>query len=80
MAQEAFEFGDVFPIWGTCLGFELLATFTNGGQPILTSCDSQNQALPLNVTMAFDESKIGSTMPSDVRTTLTTGKILSMTT
>ena len=41
--------GDYFPIWGTCLGFELLATVTAGSH-ILTNCSSSNDLLPLNLT------------------------------
>jgi hypothetical protein len=33
--QEANAMGDVFPLWGTCLGYEMLALLANGGQRYL---------------------------------------------
>ena len=49
MAREAYDSrGDFFPIWGTCLGFELLALFAVDGQENLKACSSQQQALPLS--------------------------------
>ncbi|XP_037080797.1 LOW QUALITY PROTEIN: gamma-glutamyl hydrolase-like [Pollicipes pollicipes] len=45
-AQEPKDF---FPIWGTCLGFELL-TFLELNERRLDRCKSQNQALPLEFT------------------------------
>jgi gamma-glutamyl hydrolase len=48
LALEAFDTkGDYFPIWGTCLGFELLALLSVDGQPNLKSCNSWGHALPL---------------------------------
>ncbi|KAF0305914.1 Gamma-glutamyl hydrolase [Amphibalanus amphitrite] len=40
---------DVFPIWGTCLGFELLTYLELDGRH-LADCSSSNQALPLDFT------------------------------
>ena len=45
-AMAASENGDHFPIWGTCLGFELLIVIT-AGDSYLTSCKSSGRALPL---------------------------------
>ena len=36
MAMEANHAGDFFPIWGTCLGMEMLGLITTGGQEYLT--------------------------------------------
>ena len=36
MAMEANDAGDFFPIWGTCLGMEMLGLITTGGQEYLT--------------------------------------------
>jgi hypothetical protein len=41
--------GDYFPVWGTCLGFELLIYLANGNKSILTDCDAENVALPLEL-------------------------------
>jgi hypothetical protein len=40
--------GDYYPIWGTCLGFELLALVSNNDQPNLKRCFSMDQYLPLS--------------------------------
>jgi hypothetical protein len=41
--------GDYFPVWGTCLGFELLTNIATGGRNILTTCEAENVALPLEL-------------------------------
>jgi hypothetical protein len=41
------EAGDYFPVWGTCLGFELLTFLVTRPHNILTLCEAQNVALPL---------------------------------
>ena len=46
-AKEANDRGDFFPIWGTCNGFELLTVLSSGDQSRLTTCDSQDEAVPL---------------------------------
>ena len=46
LAKAANENGDHFPIWGTCLGFELLSVITAGAKH-LTDCSSSDRALPL---------------------------------
>lgn len=59
MAKTAWdEKQDPFPIWGTCLGFELLALLAADGQPNLAACNSSDQALPLSVTDEWWESYI----------------------
>jgi hypothetical protein len=39
--------GDYFPVWGTCLGFELLTYLVTRPDNILTLCEAENVALPL---------------------------------
>ena len=54
MATRAWDEGnDPYPIWGTCLGFELLALLAAEGQENLASCLSVDQALALNLTEHF---------------------------
>merc|ERR1712072_178273 len=57
------EHRDPYPIWGTCLGFELLALLAADGQPSLASCKSQDQALALELTEEWDDSFIGGSCP-----------------
>ena len=35
LARLSNEAGDVFPVWGTCLGFEMLGAISTGGEPYL---------------------------------------------
>ena len=72
MALKANDNGDYWPIWGTCLGFELLAFLAINETHSLTRCSSMEQPLPLDVTSKFLESQIGRDIPDDVFTTLTT--------
>ena len=37
-----------FPLWGTCLGMELLAVLSNNGSNFLIQCSANNISLPLN--------------------------------
>lgn len=50
LAMEANNNGDYFPIWGTCLGFELLLYLAAGKKNYLTACNSYDRALPMNFT------------------------------
>ena len=38
------------PIWGTCLGFELLLYVAAEGQEIRIDCDSKKRAVPIELT------------------------------
>jgi hypothetical protein len=39
--------GVYFPVWGTCLGFELLTYLAGQRENILTDCHAENVAMPL---------------------------------
>ena len=48
LAKEANDAGDYFPVWGTCLGFELLMLEAAGGDTsILSLVNSTNNSLDL---------------------------------
>ena len=65
MAVRSWDKGsDPYPIWGTCLGFELLALLAAEGQENLARCYSVDQALALNLTDQFEESNIGAVFES----------------
>ena len=67
MALKAWdEYQDPYPIWGTCLGFELLALLAVNGSRNLAACWSQDQALPLYLTEEWSSSLIGKAMPEDM--------------
>ena len=66
--------GDVFPIWGTCLGFEMLALMANENVPNLKSCNSYDQPLPLDFLEGANESKLfGQVMSSSCQVAPWTG-------
>ena len=48
-AVKANSNGDFFPIWGTCLGFQTLASITAGVE-VVSPSDAVNIAMPLNLT------------------------------
>ena len=78
MALNAWdEYQDPYPIWGTCLGFELLALLAVNGTRNLAACWSQDQALPLNLTDQWFTSRIGQAMPEDM-TQLVSSKPLTI--
>jgi len=59
LAIAANDAGDFFPIWGTCLGFELLCFLTSGeDKSVLTSFEGENFAVPLNFTSAANSSRL----------------------
>ncbi|KAH6942182.1 hypothetical protein HPB50_001751 [Hyalomma asiaticum] len=47
LAMEAHKNGTHFPLWGTCLGLELLARVAVGGQQVLKKCHAQGVGMPL---------------------------------
>ncbi|XP_051882906.1 LOW QUALITY PROTEIN: gamma-glutamyl hydrolase-like [Pristis pectinata] len=49
LALEACDQGDYFPVWGTCLGHQLLTALT-AGQNLLSRTDSSKVALTLDFT------------------------------
>ena len=42
MAVKAYAVNDYFPIWSTCLGFELLVTLSANDTKIMTNCSASN--------------------------------------
>lgn len=47
IAQEINDNGTYLPLFGTCLGFELLLYVSNENQEYRTFCSSERQSLPL---------------------------------
>lgn len=47
IAKEINDNGKHFPLFGTCLGFELLVYLSNEKKEYLATCSSQKQSLPL---------------------------------
>ncbi|XP_028401047.1 gamma-glutamyl hydrolase-like [Dendronephthya gigantea] len=57
-AMTAFDNNDYFPLWGICLGFELLNVMVSGSSSVLSPSDSENLPLPLDFTPDYRESKM----------------------
>lgn len=49
LALKANDRGDFFPIWGTCMGMQLLTVLV-AGKNLLTYTTAENMAMPLNLT------------------------------
>ncbi|XP_048364285.1 gamma-glutamyl hydrolase [Sphaerodactylus townsendi] len=64
-ALEANERGDYFPVWGTCLGHQLLSYLTCG-ENLLTWTNTDNFAFPLNFTKDAKGTKMFADFPDDL--------------
>jgi len=69
--------GEYFPIWGTCLGFEMMALMAAQGQPNLKRCQSYDQAVPLKMTEEITDSVLFQSAPVDVIDQLSTLNVTS---
>lgn len=74
MALEAFDNGDYYPVWGTCLGFQELSTLTAGIQ-VTSDAKVWDESLPLNFTAGYKQSRLFGTLPPDVETYLSKNKV-----
>ena len=50
LAKKANDAGDVFPLWGTCLGFQFLSVQGAGGRKITSDVDGEDFSVPLNLS------------------------------
>uniref|UniRef100_A0A336L4L4 folate gamma-glutamyl hydrolase n=1 Tax=Culicoides sonorensis TaxID=179676 RepID=A0A336L4L4_CULSO len=66
IANEMNSRGEYFPLWGTCLGFELLAVLGNNGTDLRSVCAGQSMALNLNFTSNFTKSRMFRDAPQSV--------------
>jgi gamma-glutamyl hydrolase len=55
-----------FPLWGTCLGFELLTFLSANRTEHRARCSSQSQALPLEFKPDFQQSRLYANMPYEI--------------
>lgn len=65
LAIKANDEGDYFPIWGTCLGLELMTVLTSG-KWLMTVTDSENMTIPLTLVQGYDESRLLKNIPSNI--------------
>lgn len=66
IAIEMNERGEYFPLWGTCLGFELLTYLSSNGIEHRIDCSSSNQALPLVFKSDFQTSRMFRKAPARI--------------
>lgn len=64
-AIKANQNGDYFPLWGTCLGFQLLTALATG-KDLMTEFDAENLMLPLNFSDGYKDSRLYGNLPDDV--------------
>jgi len=58
-AVAAYKVGDIFPIWGTCDGFEWMLQIAAENDSVLTTgFDAEDLPLPLNLTAAASDSRL----------------------
>jgi gamma-glutamyl hydrolase len=66
IAAKLNDNGDFFPLWGTCLGFELLTYLSANGVEHRADCSSNRQALPLVFKEGFRESRMFKNAPEHI--------------
>ncbi|XP_069992200.1 gamma-glutamyl hydrolase-like [Penaeus vannamei] len=66
LVREANLRGVYLPLWGTCLGFEMLTYLAAGEKKWLASCNASNKADRLNVSADYMDSRIFTQMPDNV--------------
>lgn len=75
LARLSNEAGEVFPVWGTCLGFEMLGAISTGGEPYLARCDSNDQGLALELLDGYSESKLLGEAPGEMISDMTSSPV-----
>ncbi|KAI3372729.1 hypothetical protein L3Q82_023193 [Scortum barcoo] len=70
LALRANDAGDFFPIWGTCMGMQLLTVLV-AGENLLTNTTAENVALPLNLTTEAGSSRMFEGFPNELMKALT---------
>lgn len=70
LALMANDKGDFFPIWGTCMGMQLLTVLV-AGENLLANTTAENIALPLNLTAEASSSRMFEDFPKKLMRALT---------
>ncbi|XP_056233452.1 gamma-glutamyl hydrolase [Seriola aureovittata] len=70
LALTANNAGDFFPIWGTCMGMQLLTVLV-AGENLLANTTAENIAMPLNLTREAHSSRMFQGFPDELMKTLT---------
>lgn len=75
LAMKANDAGDVFPLWGTCLGFQFLSVCGAGGQNVLSPVDGEDYTIPLNLSDGYESSRLLGSAPEEIITYLKTANV-----
>lgn len=67
LAKQINAQGSYLPIWGTCLGFELLTYVATDRNEHRAHCSSHNQPLPLDFKPDYRKSRLFADIPDDVQ-------------
>lgn len=70
LALTANDAGDFFPIWGTCMGLQLLTVLV-AGENLLSNTSAENIALPLNLTREALSSRMFQSFPDELMKAVT---------
>ncbi|XP_040928213.2 gamma-glutamyl hydrolase [Betta splendens] len=70
LAVQANDAGDVFPIWGTCMGMQLLTVLV-AGENLLAKTTAENVAMPLNLTAEGRSSRMFRDFPEELMKAVT---------
>ncbi|XP_031161746.1 gamma-glutamyl hydrolase isoform X2 [Sander lucioperca] len=70
LALKANDEGDFFPIWGTCMGMQLLTVLV-AGENLLANTTAEDIALPLNLTTEAGSSRMFEGFPNELMRALT---------
>uniref|UniRef100_A0A3Q2QXI7 folate gamma-glutamyl hydrolase n=1 Tax=Fundulus heteroclitus TaxID=8078 RepID=A0A3Q2QXI7_FUNHE len=70
LALTANDAGDFFPIWGTCMGMQLLTVLV-AGENLLTETTAENLALPLNLTTEAHSCRMFKGFPKELMKAVT---------
>lgn len=77
---EAYEQQQLYwPIWGTCLGLEMLLDITEGlSGKLLSQCDMPARSFPLKLTSEAKDTRLIASMPEDVLKVSHRGTVLTV--
>ncbi|XP_071050371.1 gamma-glutamyl hydrolase B-like isoform X2 [Onthophagus taurus] len=71
LALDLNKKGDYYPIWGTCLGMELMIHVALNGEEVRSHCSASKVSMPLNFKEDFRKSKLFSEAPEEIIEILT---------
>ena len=73
-SMVAAENGTVFPVWGTCMGFQLAALAVSGDDDIFAKFNGPDMTSALELTKAAAASRMLRSIPADVLVHMTTSR------